>query len=89
MRRVWKHLAIAVALVLAGWTWGRAQGSQPDFELLIEAPGGGATTVQCVRGCDLAWVQRGLNLNAQPARTFTFRCSSERCGSGIVGGWTR
>ena len=88
MTRWFWRLALAAALVVAGWTIGRAQAIQPDFEILVDAPGG-KTSIGCLRGCGLAWVQRGLNPTAKPGQTFTFSCSSERCGSGTVGGWTR
>jgi hypothetical protein len=88
MNRVWCTIAVTVSVGL-GWTIGRAQTTQPDFELSISAPAG-ETRVQCLRGCDLSWVGRGLNPNATATQTFTFRCSgAERCSSGTVGGWSR
>jgi hypothetical protein len=74
-----------------GWALGSAQTSQPDFELIVNAPAGG-TSIECVRGCDLSWVQRGLNATATATSTFTFKCSGDsegRCSSGKVGGWIK
>jgi len=50
----------------------------------------GATTITCVKGCTLAWVERGVNPNSQPLLTFSYRRTGptvERCSSGKVGGW--
>jgi hypothetical protein len=74
----------------------KAQTSEPDFEFVVNAPTG-ETTVECVRGCELAWVQRGLNPNSKPMPTFTFKCGSgavggaaeARCSSFKVGGWIK
>jgi len=83
------RIAIAAGLVGLGWVAGKAQTSQPDFELVVDTPVG-ATTVECRRGCDLAWVERGLNPNSKPMPTFQFECSgSERCSSFRIGGWIR
>jgi hypothetical protein len=82
-------IAIAGALVGLGWTVAKAQSSQPNFEIVINAPEG-ETTVQCVRGCNLAFVERGLNPNQTPTPTFTFNCRNapdRRCSSMKVGGW--
>jgi hypothetical protein len=76
----------ALALVGLGWIVGIAQSSSPDFELIVNAPSG-QTTVECVRGCKLSWVERGLNPNAAAIDTFEFMCTAERCSSGKVGGW--
>jgi hypothetical protein len=87
-----RTMAIAVALVLLGWVAGRAQApAQPDFEFTVSAPEG-QTIVECVRGCELQWVARGVNPDATPRATFEFRCQnspSGRCGSGRIGGWVR
>ena len=81
-------IAIAAALVGLGWTAAKAQSSQPNFEIVVNAPEG-ETTVQCVRGCNLAFVERGLNPNQTPTPTFTFSCRApgSRCSSMKVGGW--
>ena len=92
MPRIVLRAAIAALLVMAGWAAGRAQATEPAFELVVNAPAG-ETRIECVRGCDLAWVERGLNPQAMPARTFTFRCTGRavpaRCSSARVGGWLR
>ena len=70
-----------------GWTARGAQ-SQPDFELVVNAPAG-ATSIECRRGCQLLWVERGPNPNAAPQQTFDFTCSgatAASCSSGRVGG---
>jgi len=80
---------VAVSVLIAlGWVAGRAQSSEPTFELVVDAPAG-ATTIQCVRGCELSWVERGVNSNAQRKQTFSFTCNSPsgRCSSLRVGGW--
>lgn len=76
----------ALALIGIGWSLGKAQTVQPDFELVISAPGG-QTSIQCVRGCELMWVERGPNPNSRPTATFSFGCGAERCASGRIGGW--
>ena len=84
MTRTVCRLGLALLLVGAGWAVGRAQTPAPDFELLVNAPGG-QTTIDCVRGCNLAWVERGVT-SAATAR-FEYTCGAERCSSGKVGGW--
>ncbi len=74
--------------LLIGWTIGRAQSAAPDFELVVNAPGG-ETSIECVRGCDLKWVERGLNPNSGLMARFTFSCGASECSSGRVGGWLR
>ena len=53
----------ALVLILIGWVAGRSQTSAPDFEFTVDAPSG-ETTVQCVRGCELLWVERGIPASA-------------------------
>jgi hypothetical protein len=81
---------LVLGLVIAAWTLGRAQASTPSFELLIDAPEG-RTNIECVRGCKLAWVQRGVPSNDTARQaTFTYSCTNsptDRCGSGRIGGW--
>jgi hypothetical protein len=89
MRRRACGVAIAAALMGLGWTIGRAQAPQPDFELIVNAPAG-ETTVECRRGCEIAWVERGVNPASKPMQTFTFSCggaSPARCSSSRIGGW--
>jgi hypothetical protein len=40
-------------LVGLGWSFGKAQTPQPDFELTVDAPVG-ATKIACKTGCTLA-----------------------------------
>jgi len=80
------QVALAVILMSLGWVIGRAQTSTPAFEFVVDAPGG-ETTIKCVKGCELAWVERGVNANATPVPTFKYGCTAPRCSSGRVGGW--
>jgi hypothetical protein len=82
------RLAAVAAFICLGWVAGRAQTSQPTFEIVVNAPVG-QTTIECVRGCQLSWVERGLMPNAQTMPTFSFNCTSPsgRCSSHRVGGW--
>jgi hypothetical protein len=87
------RLAIAAGLIGLGWAAGKAQTGQPDFELIVDSPTG-ETSVTCVRGCEMAWVERGFD--PDPAikliPTFTFKCSNSlglRCSSGKIGGWIK
>jgi hypothetical protein len=78
---------VAFALMGTGWAVARAQTPNPDFELVVEAPAG-ATTITCVRGCRLMWVERGVNPNSATMRSFDFSCQGvQRCSSAKVGGW--
>ena len=87
MKRTTLRLTIAAALIAIGWAAGTAQSAQPDFEL---APAG-HTSVECRRGCELAWVERGLNPSAKPQPTLTFNCggTTDRCSSYKIGGWVK
>ena len=87
MKRSFWRLGLALGLLGTGWIAAKAQTSEPTFELRVDAPEG-PTTVRCVRGCKLAWVERGVNPNSTPISTFEDRCTgSPRCASGLVGGW--
>ncbi len=90
MIRTSLRIATVAAFVGIGWMAGRAQTSEPNFEIIVNAPSG-ETTIQCVRGCELSWVERGLNPNAATMQTFTFKCNSPsgRCSSHRVGGWVK
>jgi len=84
-------LTVVLAIVLfgLGWVAAESQRAAPDFELVVDAPAG-ATTVTCLRGCTLMWVQRGINPNGTPTPSFDFGCSggaTQRCSSAKVGGW--
>jgi len=86
--RVILRLVIACALVGMGWAMAKAQAhaTPPVFEFQVDAPGG-ETTVRCLRGCALMWVERGINPNSRPTSEFSFNCTAARCASGRVGGW--
>ena len=86
MRRNALRVAMAIGLLGTGWIAAKAQTQSPTFELQVDAPGG-ETKIHCVRGCKLAWVERGVNPNAKPIATCEYRCGAPRCQSGVVGGW--
>ena len=84
------RLALVALFVAIGWMAGRAQPSEPTFEIVVDAPAG-ETSITCVRGCELAWVERGRHPNAQTMKEFKFDCTSPggRCSSFKVGGWLK
>ena len=89
MIRLLVRALIACLLIATGWVAAKAHQSAPDFEIVVNAPVG-ETTIECKRGCNLAWVERGVNPNATPIPTFEFRCGGGgvgRCSSATVGGW--
>ena len=91
MKRQALRIVVAAGLLALGWTAGRAQPSAPDFELVVNAPAGDVS-VNCVRGCELAWTERGVNPRASRMPTFTFECTGRgqlRCESGRIGGWLK
>jgi hypothetical protein len=88
MNRTVVRIAIATALIGLGWAAGKAQTAQPDFELIVDSPAG-ETSVTCARGCEMAWVERGVNPEARPIPTFWFKCTAARCSSGKIGGWIK
>ena len=87
MRRTTWTCVLALVAVLIGWIAGHAQAGNPDFELIVNAPRGD-TSIQCVRGCDLKFIER-LNANSEAIPTFTFSCGASQCSSGRIGGWLR
>jgi hypothetical protein len=95
MKRILGQATLALALVVAGWAFAHAQTQAPAFELQVNVSDE-ATTITCVKGCELAWVERGLNPNSRPTEMFSFVCnvrgvngSAVPCSSGKVGGWLR
>jgi len=91
MTRIALRVAMLATAVGVGWAIGNAQTSQPDFELVVDAPAG-ETTVECLRGCELAWVERGLNPATKPQASFEFKCGGpiqQRCSSFRIGGWIK
>ena len=84
------RMVLAAGLVALGWSVGRTQVAEPDFEIVVDAPVG-ATTVTCKRGCSLAWVERGIPSSAEARKAvFDFKCGGQtvqRCSSYRVGGW--
>ena len=59
MRRVASVIVLLAVGIGFGFSVGRAQTTEPDFELVVTAPAG-ETKVECRRGCGLVWVERGL-----------------------------
>jgi hypothetical protein len=92
MRRTAYRVLLAAGLIAAGWVAGSSQTSQPDFEIVVHSPNG-ETTVECRRGCALAWVERGGPAATKPIPTFTYGCSRSDspagCSSGRIGGWVK
>ncbi len=89
MARILFHTALAFLLLGTGWAAAKAQMPEPNFELIVDAPVG-PTTIKCVRGCKLMWIERGINPNDKPQPSFDFSCSGAgvpRCSSARVGGW--
>jgi hypothetical protein len=93
MTRIVVRFALAAALVVAGWLAGAAQTTAPDFVLLVETQQDSAetkTTIKCVEGCGLTWIERGVNPASSVMPEFSFKCSPpETCTSARVGGWIR
>jgi len=91
MRRVASVIVLLAVGIGFGFAVGRAQTTEPDFELVVTAPAG-ETKVECRRGCGLVWVERGLPRAAKPSPSFTFECSGTgagRCSSARIGGWVK
>ena len=87
MRHYLCQAAVALTLIGLGWVAAKAQMPGPDFELVVNAPTG-SSTIQCVRGCTVMWIGRGINPNSQPTAKFSFSCTAPQgCSSGSVGGW--
>ena len=85
------RILFVCAVLVAGWTAGRAQTSGPDFEFVVTTTAtetGMKTSVECVRGCKLSWVERGMNPRAAQLNDFNVSCSgTTQCASGFIGGW--
>jgi len=91
MVRAGVRIAMIAALLCIGWLTGKAQTSQPDFEIVVNASST-ETSIECVRGCELSWVERGLNPNSGTMRTFRYACHGgigPYCPTGKVGGWIK
>jgi hypothetical protein len=87
MRVVAIRIALAGALVGAGWAIGRAQGTVGDFTLTIDAPVG-VTNVRCTRGCTLQGGRDAGNPNNIPVPDYQYSCrgaSVRRCGATVNG----
>jgi hypothetical protein len=76
-------------LIALGWVAVQTQEDAADFELIVDAPAG-ETHVECLSGCSLLWIGRGIPQDAEPKTNFSFRCGGpgvERCSSFRIGGW--
>jgi hypothetical protein len=83
MTRTLFRVAIAVALIGAGWSVGRAQTNVADFEVTIDAPGW-ETTIECHKGWDFT-NDVGRVVGPSPHTNFRFHCNAPRCGATING----
>jgi len=82
------RLMIAVALIVLGWSVGRAQTAAPDFELVLTRHETGADTVACKRGCTLGYIDAGAVKPAPQGAGLT--CKTERrCEVALVGWYQR
>jgi hypothetical protein len=83
---------LITVLIGVGWIAGRAQGTGPDFVIRVDAPEG-KTNIECVSGCQLAWIERMDPSSVKPtSNAFYYGCSNAsagRCGSGRIGGWIK
>jgi hypothetical protein len=78
MNRTMLRIVLAIVLIGAGWSVGKAQTAVADFEITVDAPRGEAR-VTCFRGCE--WAKKGTI----PSPTITFQCDTERCRSTFNG----
>ena len=72
------RVAVALGLVIVGWSVGKAQTTVADFEIAIDAPRGDLK-LMCQKGCD--WVKDV----ATPLSTITLQCETERCRGTVNG----
>lgn len=97
MARTILRVLIIFASLAIGWAAAKAQTSDPDFVLSVDAPAG-ATTITCVKGCAVKWVERGINPQSGTMAMFSYSCTHPagqnqvtsdgmRCLSGKIGGW--
>jgi hypothetical protein len=84
MKRLVFRILVAVTLVAAGWSVGRAQTSVANFELTVDAPGG-QTVITCAKGCDFTHDVGSIAGLPHPNTKFTFGCSGDRCRATING----
>ena len=87
-----RRMLVVLILVGLGWAVGRAQGQTPDLELSVVTKDG-KTTIECIRGCGLQWVERMVPNRAEAQKSFTYGpCGGNGnwpngCPSGRLGGW--
>jgi hypothetical protein len=89
-----RRILVALALVGLGWAAATAQAPQtPDFELSVTTKSDGQTTIACVRGCGLQWIERIVPDRAGAKPSFSYGCYNawdkypQGCPSGRLGGW--
>jgi hypothetical protein len=83
-----RRTIVALALVGLGWAAAMAQApATPDFEFTIITKAG-ETTVECVRGCGLQWIEWVRPDRSEAKRSVTYGCQGRSpCPSGRLGGW--
>lgn len=65
------RIVVALVLVGLGWAAARAQApAVPDFELSVTSQEG-KTTIECLRGCGLQWVERQVPNRTEAQKSFT------------------
>ena len=84
MRAIALRVLVAVGLLVAGWSVGKAQTAVADFELTVDAPGG-KVSIDCRRGCDFTHDVGRIDALPRPNTTFTFQCGAARCSATING----
>jgi hypothetical protein len=90
-----RRAMIVLALVGLGWIAARAQAPDvPDFEVTVALSQEGQTTIECVRGCNLQWIDRYAPNRDIAQKHFTWgpcQPANEKpraCpGSMRIGGW--
>ena len=96
MTRIVFRVVIALALVGAGWSAGRAQSPVADFEFTVNAPKG-TVILTCHRGCNWSGPQgqikdifTGEVIAAAAPNTTLYGCGAPRCEGTLTGnGFTR
>ena len=89
-----RRALVALALVGLGWAVATAQSqAAPDSEIEVFTMGG-KTTIECVRGCGLQWVERQVPSPTDAKPSFTYGPCIESqwprgCPSGRLGVWIK
>ena len=85
------RLMIAVALVVIGWSVGRAQTTAPDFELVVTKHDGGMDMqVACKKGCTLGYINpQGVARKLVGRNDVGFACGNEARCDFTFAGWSQ